>query len=673
MPGRYHILFLLITVVIPRILYPQQPADPGHHAEELLFRDESAELPISFYESRMDLMSHPINLNTATTDQLGESGLFTPYQVHVLIKYREDFGELYSIYELGELSGFRNSRLSKIAAYLTVETGVGFKPKKNGHHMILINVSRILPEAIGYQSREVGQEGPVYAGSPIKTSMRIKTHVGRNLSIGLSYEKDAGEQYFRGMQPEFLSGYIRYHGYRFLKQLVLGNFQIHHGLGLVNGTGFLHSPEGLQINRNPILKLKPYASLNEYRFERGIGCSIDLNKLTLLAWSSYQKLDLSMSDKLKTLENPDWLEYHRKTGLHRTLNEVGGRSLAFRFHSGMQVLFRHENLSVGSMFGLEVAGLTRKGIDSFKVEMEPNLNGIFSLHGQWHRERLELFGEFASGKWPSTAILAGLRFHFNDFIQGLLMLHHYGPSYRGFLPSSYASGSNIKNEQGIAAGLHAEPGVLFTADFLVELFNYPNPRYLTRVPSTGYRYSCTFNNPGIKHLRWKFRIIKKVWQTTPGTDDIGLRSIKNSEVTRLDLRFIYDPELLLKLQSRLVVSLLSGENKPIPGYAAVQQLSIHHRPYLSCTFQFVVFNVTDWDNRIYLYEPGLYYSFNFPVYYGTGQKVTSVVSLKTGRRMTLAMKASMITYHDRRETGSGNDLIPDNKKLEVGVQLRLSL
>ena len=65
-----------------------------------------------------------------------------------------------------------------------------------------------------------------------------------------------------------------------------------------------------------------------------------------------------------------------------------GRSLAFQVHSGIQAVFRHENLIVGSMFGLEMTGLTQKGIDSLKAEMEPNLNGTLSLHAQWHKDRL---------------------------------------------------------------------------------------------------------------------------------------------------------------------------------------------------------------------------------------------------------------------------------------------
>jgi len=672
MPGRNHILLVLITLVIPRILYPQQPADPTLHTEEILFRDETAEVPVEIYETLADLINDPLNLNTATPDQLSESALFTPYQVHMLVKYREKFGEIYSIYELASLSGFRISRLQEISAYLTVKSEVVSRSKKNNQHLVLISAGRTLPEANGYQSRSVDQKNPAYAGAPIKTSFRIKSHTGNNLSMGLSYEKDAGEKCFHGMRPEFLSGYICYRGNRLIKQLVVGNFRLHQGLGLVNGTGFMQSPEGYLKGRLPISKLIASSSLNEYRFENGIACQMDLKKVELLVWSSYREPDLSLSDLTVHQGSINWLEHQRKTGLHRTVNEVDGRSLAYRYYSGIQAVIHINNLNIGSTYGMEVSGLNKTGLDSLKAELNPYLHGTLSLQGQWHRDRLDLFGEGSLSRWNSTAMQLGLRYYFNDFLQGLLLFHHYGPTYRGIQPSSYASGSNICNEQGVALLLHAEPGTLFLADFSVELFNYPYPRYLTNVPCTGYRYSCTLKNTGTKNFQWKFRFVKKVWQTTPAINEIGPRSLRSTEITRLDFRFSHDPALLLKWQSRIIFSLLSGKSNLIPGYAAVQQVSMNLLKYLKCTFQFVVFYVPDWDNRIYLYEPGLYYSFNFPVYYGTGQKITSVVSLKAGNRITLAGRVSVITYNDRKETGSGNDLIPGNKKWELEMQLRLS-
>ena len=166
---------------------------------------------------------------------------------------------------------------------------------------------------------------------------------------------------------------------------------------------------------------------------------------------------------------------------------------------------------------------------------------------------------------------------------------------------------------------------------------------------------------------------KKAWQTTPGPIATGLRSIKTSRVTRLDLRIVPGSDLMLHWQSRLVISLLSEQNKMIPGYAASQQFRIKFRKVISGNLQFVVFHVEDWDNRIYLYEPGLYYDFNFQVYYGSGQKISSVLAVKVGRKLTLSVKASMLTYHDRDYSGSGNEMILGNKKWEGKLQFRLTL
>jgi len=57
----------------------------------------------------------------------------------------------------------------------------------------------------------------------------------------------------------------------------------------------------------------------------------------------------------------------------------------------------------------------------------------------------------------------------------------------------------------------------------------------------------------------------------------------------------------------------------------------------------VLFQVAEWENRIYLYEPGLYYSFSFPAFYGQGQKTTLLLTLKPLRRITLSAKISGVT------------------------------
>ncbi len=679
MSGKPHILLLLIIGAISGPVLPQDRAGLSQQTEDLLFRDESADVPIELLESEAEMLDHPLDLNNATQDQLGMSGLFTPFQIHMIIRYREEFGELYSIYELTGLTGFNESRIRSIEAYLTVITGTTPHPAKGSHHLILINAGKTMPEARGYNLNSNVLESPVYNGSPVKTSLRIKTDIGKFFSAGLSYEKDAGERFLHGRRPEFISGYLSYTRYRLIKQLVVGKFQLHHGLGLVNGIGFFHSPERYQLRRLSLIKLQPYSSLNEYNFEQGIACRMALKEIGVLLWASYQTLDLSLSGiqqdpgDTDSLGVNDVLAHIRKTGMHRSRNELNGRNLGYSFHTGIQTIVQQNNLTTGLMCGIEKNGLTRAGIDSMGYSEEPALRGIFSVHAMWHLDGLELFGEVAAVKMDSKAILIGSRYNFSDFFQGLLMLHNYDPGYTGLRPTSYASGNNISNENGFSIGFHMEPGTLFTADFLAEIFSFPFPRYLTDAPSVGYKYSCIIKNTGINQFQWKFRISKKFFQTTPGSEISGLREIRSSTVSRFEYGFTYLPQPNLKWQSRLLVSFLQTERKPSPGHAATQQLTFGFRKILKCTLQFVVFNVRDWNNRIYIYEPGLYYSFNFPVYYGIGQKLTSVVSLKPLKWMTLTGKASLITYYDRKETGSGNDLIPGNEKMELEIQLRLNL
>ncbi len=673
MPGNYHfaILFLLTVVRLPG--YTQVLTDPESGAEELLYRDEASEVPIELFENEMDRIIQPINLNTATTEQLAASRLFTPFQIHLLLKYRNEFGTLYSVFELAGLTGFRMERLRELAPYLTVEMGRVPIQRPVNRHMVIINTAGSYPETAGYRNIDNTTNEPAYVGLPIKTSLRIKTHIGQSLTLGMAFEKDAGEKFLNGVNPEFLSKNVTYRGTRIIKQLVLGDFQLQHGLGLVNGSGFMHTLEGFQIRLCPISKLKPYASLNEYRFERGIGCQLALRKLEIMMWSSYQQMDLSLSSLPANLEKTNWIDFRRTTGLHRTAGELNGHSLAYRIHAGIQATVRHENLTLGTMIGSETTGLTRRGTDSLKITVQPYIHHPFSLHGQWHRKKLEVMVEIASGDWNSTAFLAVCSYYFSDFLHGIILVHRYGSAYHGIQSSSYASGSNLNNENGVAVHLHAEPGVLFNADFLVELFRHPSPRYLCNVPSKSYRYSLTLKNNSYNRLRWRFKMVKKVWQVTSGANVDRLRTLHTPQVVRLDFQIFPVTESMLIWQSRLVFSLFSEHGKTNPGYAAVQQLSLKSIHNMNCKFQFVVFHVEDWDNRIYLYEPGLYYDFNFPVYYGSGQKISSVLAVKAGGKVTISVKGSLVTFHDRDFTGSGNDMILGNKKWDLKLQLRLNL
>jgi len=653
------------------MLQAQEPLSPALMGEDYLYRDETVEVPVETYERFADLISHPININSASSDQLGETGLFTPYQIHSLIKYREKYGRLYSLYELAALAGFRISRLREIAPCLTVDSGPWIRENKKNKHMIMVNMGKILPEADGYKSKAKDGSGSPYRGSPLRTDLRIKSQIGNHLSLGLTFEKDPGEHFYSANRPEFLSGFVQYSGHRLIKQLVIGNFQLNQGLGLVNGAGFLHSPERFRVNSRSMSKIRPYSSKSESGFERGVAVRMNLRTLEFLCWASYRNMDLSTRRMDEGSGKINWREHLLNSGLHRTSAEIEGRDLAFRIHSGIQGQYRYRNLDTGLAFSSEAMGLSRSGIQSMGISGKTAVYQHLSLHGKWMRKGWQVFGEMAISDWNALALLTGVSWELNDFVQGLLLLHHYGISYTGSLPSAYASGSKINNETGLALHLHLEPGRRLQADFSGELFKYPGPRYLTQVPSSGQRYSLTIRNSGTPKFQWRVRMVNKIWQSTPSNSETGLPPIRTSQLSRFDLRFVSDQ--LIQWQSRLLASFLSGSTNPYPAYAVVQQVAFQCSPYLKSTVQFVVFDVREWENRIYLYEPGLYYSFAFPSLYGTGQKTTVVLSLKLFQKLSISGKIALTSYRNRQNTGTGNDMLKGNKKCILELQVRLNL
>ena len=658
--------------------YPQAPEDFEDLAGDRSALEESPDLPVTMLEERTDRLNAPLNLNRATEKQLLESPLLTPFQVHHLLKYREAFGDLYSLYELCTLPGFSPSFVREISGYCTVDPGIAAWPgtPKDPENMFMCNLGRVFPLPSGYASGPETDGKAVYASGPLKFNVRLRCRISPKISFGLASDKDPGEPFFRQNRPEFVSGYLQYRGQSTLRDVVLGTFRLNQGLGLVNGSGFLHQPSGFRVNKGSMSALRPYASLNEDRFHQGIAVRLNMRRTDCLLWTSFRHMDLSLSGAPQGYAAADWLDLLRTGGLHRTPAEISGKSLAFRHHSGIQLLQQLGNLTVGAMAGIETAGLSEKGSDSLQIRTLPTQHMVLSAHWHWVHPVIETFGEAAISDAAisdghAIAMLAGLRVRFSDFLRGLLLLHRYGNGFRGIIPSSYGSTSHIRNESGVSLHLDAEPGRLLRTSFTCGVYFYPAPRYLTDFPSVSFKSRWTLESTERTRFRWKFQTDCKIWQRTPSTGRTGPRPLITARRNKASLRLRYDPFPALQWQPRIIVSFLSGEDRHSAGYAACQQVRVQVTTGLYFTLRFLVFHVREWENRIYLYEPGLYYDFSFPACYGEGRKINSVISLRAGKKLTVSGSFSLISYTDRDEIGTGNERTEGPHKWDTGIQLRL--
>ena len=667
-------IFLLCLAFCPWVkLSAQQEGFLSLAMEELLYRTENEAMVEEFSDLFEESLTMKLDLNTCTREQLEKSGLFSPFQVHQLLKYRKQFGSFYSLFELRVIPGFNQSHLQVLEPFLDFQENSESAASISRKHLLLLDMNQSHPASLAYKKNPSGEGNKKYAGAPIQLILRIRSQFGNKLSAGLTYEKDAGETVLYANKAQFVSGYLAYNGEGFMKQLVLGTFKLNHGLGLVNGTSFIHDPAFLKVNQATIAQLRPYASKTEYEYERGAACRMGWKRADLLLWASHTTMDLSPSILQGNPIEEDWWRHQRKTGLHRSSNEIEGRDLGSRFHTGFQFLFRQKELAMGIMTGLGSMTINKYKFPGSADNPKPVISKNASIHGTWLRGKWNVFGELAMEGGLSFAYQMGTTVQFNDFLWATLLMFHYDRGYTGINPSSYPSGKQPKNEQGLAYHLHMEPGRGVQIKTTGEILFYPSPRYGSLVPSAVYNLGLSLQSPGQAKLNWSISLRKKIWSYTPDTGEAGIRAISETSKTRADLRLKHKPYASFEWQSRLVLSYLSGSKLSQPAYAFLQEGKLDLTPALSAKIQLVLFRVKDWENRIYLHQPGFYYSFNFPSYYGEGQKTTFLITLKALKALILSCKVTGINYRNRDTIGSGYDLTRGNKRWETGLQIRLNL
>lgn len=588
-------------------------------------------------EEWQDRLSFSIDLNSATLWQLESCGLFTPYQAHLIFDYREKFGELLSIYELAALPGFRRAHMEGLAIHMKVTTSSTQNRPKPGRGTLILYSGINSTYA---QSREL------YPGSPWKTSLRFKKGLGKSLNMGLAFEKDQGEKMLYQNRPEHFSAFLEWKGPRIVEQLVIGSFRIHNGSGLILGSGLMHTLEN--TGNRPLLlsRLKPYAGASEALMHQGASCKINLGWLKLSSWLSFQNIDLSLGKFTVADASTDWPDFIRSGGYHRTSNEEAGRNLAYLGNAGLQIMARMGRLNLGFQYNLELNGLTRRGKDSLRYANKPTIFHTGSVHWLWSLKKVGLYGELVPGNRTSISFLIGSRIFFNDFLSGCLQLHSYGVQHRETFASAYSSGSHISNEMGLSLYVFAEPFRKIRSDVMVELFRFPGPLYTVPVPSSGFRARISLQNGSHEVLQWRIRLVSSYRQKTGSSvDQAGIPILSMQRSNRVDGRLIYTPCPWFSWQSRLVIS-YSPDKFSERGHIALQQLTLRHKKTLKCTARLVIYHIPSWERRIYLYEPGLYQQFSFPVYNGTGNKFSLLCSLKMGQRTSIELKGSLLNKDD---------------------------
>ncbi len=197
--------------------------------------------------------------------------------------YRQQLGALLHIYELQAIPGWDVLTIKQLLPYVTVSdqktiTGRLGERFGQGEQTALLRFSATVSADPEHKKATEN-----YLGSPAAVLFRYKYNYKNLLQYGVTGDKDAGEQFFKGAQKngfDFYSFHFFVRKLGIIQSLAIGDFTVGFGQGLIQwqGLAFKKSAEVLMIKRQgPVLQ--PYNSAGEYNFHRGIGITVQKKNL----------------------------------------------------------------------------------------------------------------------------------------------------------------------------------------------------------------------------------------------------------------------------------------------------------------------------------------------------------------------------------------------------------
>ena len=671
---RLVLLSLCMCCVVPAMA---QFAAWEDFLEQLLLDDDAEGLRENLYDDYVWMHAHPIPINSADSAQLQRLGFLTDLQIESLLHYIYRYGAIRSVGELMLIPELDYHTRQLLSYFVT------FAPPEQPHAISRDTWRRMLTKGrselstrtdvplyrrAGYaprtQSELDAHPSRYYMGSALYHNLRYTYRYGTRLSWGLSAEKDAGEPLLVGLRPDYLSGYVQLSDVGVLKDLVVGNYRLRFGQGLVMNSDFALGKEMLlQGLSSQSASINPHRGTSEGDYYTGVAATVVRDVWTLTAFASCRSFDATLDGvSISTLKTD---------GYHRTPTELSRRGNTLGTLFGTHLGYSAHGLHLGA------TALYQTYNRAFAPSTRPyrlyypqgNAFANVSIDYAWYHHLITLSGETAIDGKGAMATLNTLRLKATDKLHLTLLQRHYARDYWALEGKSFSTSSDVRNEQGLYLGAEWQPSRKLQLTTYVDAYRFPYLRYQVSAPSVGTDASATLRyTPSRGHalsLRYRYRLKQR--------DAAESSALIDTHTHRLRLRWDGTLTPTLTLQALLECCALQAESLSA-GYlmglqGAYSPTQGSHAWRISsglASFR------ADYAARLYGYEQGLLYAYNYQTYYGTGLRTFLLVqySHRDAPRLTTTAKLGSTYYLDRPTISSGAAMIDACHREDVQLQVR---
>lgn len=659
-------------------------------AEQLGEGDEGLDFN-TLLDDLLFFSEHPININNTTPNELAQLPMLDDIAIANLMTHIDANGKLLNIYELQGVDGFTIPLIRQIEPFIKVSdnpdaTSFSFREMmKEGTHELIMRYQQVLNAQEGYAPIEdsVLAESPNrrYLGSSQKYYARYRFKYSNKISWGLTMEKDAGEEFFKGSMKQgfdFYSGHLFVANMGVVKSAALGDFQAQFGQGLVfwSGLAFGKSSDGVSIKRNA-QGLRPYTSVDENRFLRGGGTTLKFDKFEVTAFGSYKLMDANVSATTDTLtEQEETVSSIFSSGFHRTPGELEDRQSIGEAVYGGNVSYKGRRLSVGvTAIGYQYSKNINRGDALYNIhEFSGNQNSNYGLDYSYIWKNFHFFGEFALSQNLGFATINGVFMTIDPKVTITAMVRHLQPKYQALYANAVTENSRMNNETGYYLGFNINPFKSWHLNGFFDVFRFPWLRYQVNGPSFGYETVGQLIYRPSKTFEAYFRFRQKNKQLTESSaySEAPIRGIEDELRSYYRLNLSYSLSKAIKLKNRIEYSRYKRGNREVEqGFMIYQDVTYKALSFpVSFSARLAYFDTESYNARIYAYESDVLYAYSFPSYYYRGMKAYLVIRYNIHRNIDAWFRVSNLFYSNRDHIGSGLETIDGKSRTDIKVQLR---
>ena len=615
------------------------------------------------YDILCELEQHPIDLNNATREDLEAIPFLTAQQVMDICEYLYKYAPMRSLGELAMIESldYYQCELLRHFVVLGEVKQPGFPSVKNilkyGGHEVVATAK--LP----FYKRKGDDDG--YLGSPYKHSLKYTFTYGQYVKAGILGSQDAGEPFFtkgNTLGYDFYSFYLQLRKMGRLKNLVVGRYKAKFGMGLVLNNDFmLGKIASLQQLGSTEYNVRAHSSRMESNYLQGAAATLNVaHGLDVTAFVSYRYIDA-------TLNKDSTIATILDDGYHRTQTEMDKKNNSSVTMGGMNINYRHGGFHVGAT-----------GIFShLSRDIHPNTSAIYrmyyaagnnlwnvSLNYGYVSKKLQLSGETATGDCGALATINTLSYRATDDLDLCALQRFYSKKYYSLYSESFSEGGRVQDESGFYVGMNWHPSEKFRLLGYFDFAFFPWPKYQAAIASHAYD---GFLQTTYKRGRWSVLARYR----------LKIREKDNEEKTALINRTEQRGRVAIgygggvwSTTTQADVVYVSYKEKDF-GWMVSESVSLRPLGWLSIVGNIGYFNTDSYEARIYTYEKGPLYTFNFPSFYGEGIRYSLFARADFSRKVMMIARIATTNYFDRNTIGTSYQKINHSSMTDLELQLRL--